>query len=203
MSKNIYIIRHGQTDYNLAGYYQGCLLNPSLNEYGKKQAEYIKDKLIKHNLSNIEYIYTSPLRRAYETAKIISGNNYFVMTSLIEGDFGIIEGKTEQEIMKKYPEDFLKWKDLNNLDFKFQNEESKKEIGERILKSVKTCASNFMSNNTFIVTHSAAIRCLLLVLGIKEEEIPFNRIYHFEGTNISSSIFSSSNVNTIKFIESF
>lgn len=180
---NIYITRHGQTDFNVAGYYQGCLLNPSLNEYGKEQAERLKEKIKNLNLN--PYYFSSPLRRAYETAMILKSQyNVYVETSLIEGDFGIIEGMTEKQIQTKYPEEFAKWKDLDNLDFKFKNGESKKEIGDRIYKSIDKIyntlsMSAFRTADCFIVSHSAAIRCLLLKLGIKEREIPFGTIYYF------------------------
>lgn len=208
MDVDIYIVRHGQTDYNLAGYYQGCLLNPSLNEYGREQAKRIKEKLIKHNL-NIDYYFSSPLKRAYETIQIIKHNDDInmitILPDLIEGNFGIIEGHTEEEIKKRFSEEFKKWKDLDNLDFKFNGGESKKEIGERINSIVTHCGSIsyslFSNHNILITTHSAAIRCLLLYKGIKEEEIPFNKIYHFKF--IKNRISDLEIKKDIIFIESF
>ena len=192
---DFYIVRHGQTDFNTLGYYQGCLLNPSLNEYGIEQAKRLRQKLSDNGIS-ADRIFSSPLRRAYETARRLTTvfSSMVIDADLIEGDFGIADGAIEEEIKTKLPEEYAKWKDLDNLQFAFQNGQSKEEIGLRMSRALWNIYHHYNNlNNVLIVSHSCAIRCLLLQLGIKEENIPFGTIYHLQ---INTTDFSS-----LKFIE--
>ena len=193
---DFYLIRHGKTDFNEMGFYQGCLLNPSLNDVGKAQLKELSKKLYDFH---IDKIYSSPMRRAYESAKILfpfdGFDNIIIKSSLTEGDFGIIEGMRESDIKEKYPNEFEQWKDLDNLSFKFPKGQSKQEIGVRMYNALFDIKYHSLvtTNSVFIVTHSASIRCLLLNLGIKEYDIPFGTIYHFDD--------SGSRLEPLKFIE--
>lgn len=192
---DFYIVRHGQTDFNTLGYYQGCLLNPSLNEYGIEQAKRLRQKMSDNGII-ADRIFSSPLRRAYETARRLTTvfSSMVIDADLIEGDFGIADGVIEEEIKTKLPEEYAKWKDLDNLQFAFQNGQSKEEIGLRMSRALWNIYHHYNNlNNVLIVSHSCAIRCLLLQLGIKEENIPFGTIYHLQ---INTTDFSS-----LKFIE--
>lgn len=192
---DFYIVRHGQTDFNTLGYYQGCLLNPSLNEYGIEQAKRLRQKMSDNGII-ADRIFSSPLRRAYETARRLTTvfSSMVIDADLIEGDFGIADGAIEEEIKTKLPEEYAKWKDLDNLQFAFKNGQSKEEIGLRMSRALWNIYHHYNNlNNVLIVSHSCAIRCLLLQLGIKEENIPFGTIYHLQ---INTTDFSS-----LKFIE--
>lgn len=192
---DFYIVRHGQTDFNTLGYYQGCLLNPSLNDYGIEQAKRLRQKLSDNGII-ADKIFSSPLRRAYETARRLTTDfsSMVINETLIEGDFGIADGAREEEIKTKLPEEYAKWKDLSNLQFAFKNGQSKEEIGLRMSRVLWNIYHHYNNlDNVLIVSHSCAIRCLLLQLGIKEENIPFGTIYHLQ---INTTDFSS-----LKFIE--
>lgn len=93
----IYIVRHGQTDWNKQGIIQGTTDIP-LNETGEQQALLTKQKL--ENVS-FDCIYCSPLLRAKQTAEIINkGNDYpFILDDrLYERNFGLFEGSNVKEI---------------------------------------------------------------------------------------------------------
>jgi broad specificity phosphatase PhoE len=64
----LFIIRHAESEWNPIGRYQG-LLNPGLSERGLKQAELLGRALEKEK---IDVIYSSPLRRTYQTAQEIA-----------------------------------------------------------------------------------------------------------------------------------
>ena len=88
----IYIVRHGQTDWNLLGKVQGKQ-DISLNEKGREQAA-----LTKKDLDNkeIDLIIVSPLKRALETAEIINKDRNIPMIidyRIKERDFGEFEGQ--------------------------------------------------------------------------------------------------------------
>ncbi len=90
----IYIVRHGQTDYNVEGRYGGRIDVP-LNDTGIKQAQELHEKLkdIKFDL-----VYSSPLQRAIKTAEIICDNEIIKDDRIIERDNGELEGKLKTEI---------------------------------------------------------------------------------------------------------
>ncbi|CEK30117.1 phosphoglycerate mutase family protein [[Clostridium] sordellii] len=66
----IYITRHGQTQWNIEDRIQGSQ-NSNLTEQGKQDALNLGDKL---RYTKIDYIYTSPLKRTYNTALLIKRN---------------------------------------------------------------------------------------------------------------------------------
>ena len=87
----IYIIRHGQTEMNNVKALQGRSDHP-LNETGVKQAEDTA-KLLAEQGIKFDYVFTSPLIRAVQTAKLISPENEPVVDErLIEMDYGKYEG---------------------------------------------------------------------------------------------------------------
>lgn len=93
---NVYILRHGETDWNKAMRMQGQV-NIPLNEYGREIAHKTKEGL---KDIHFDYVYSSPLDRAVETAKIITG---YTDDKIITDDrikeicFGIYEGKYPDE----------------------------------------------------------------------------------------------------------
>ena len=87
----IYIIRHGQTEMNNVKALQGRSDHP-LNETGVKQAEDTA-KLLADQGIKFDYVFSSPLIRAVQTAKLISPENEPVVDErLIEMDYGKYEG---------------------------------------------------------------------------------------------------------------
>lgn len=105
MKKNLYIFRHGQTDFNLHNIWQGCQCNPDLNETGRRQAYELGQKLLPLNL---EVIYASPLKRALQTAEIAAGQmkptpKIEIIPNLREGNFGLAEGSRIGKLMRDCP----------------------------------------------------------------------------------------------------
>ncbi len=105
----IYIVRHGQTDKNKARQLQGRSNTP-LNDEGRKQAQqaaqYFKNEGISFDL-----VYSSPLDRAVETGKIVSGNDNITLDDrLLEMDYGPYEGISlvdPPEEVKTFFKDFV------------------------------------------------------------------------------------------------
>ena len=69
----LFLVRHGQTDYNLKHLLQGSGINSSLNQTGQNEAQKLKNtgKLLMHT----DKIYSSPLERAVQTGEIVTGLN--------------------------------------------------------------------------------------------------------------------------------
>lgn len=105
---NIYLVRHGETEKNTLKKYYGNL-DVGLNEKGKMQCEYLREKL-----KNIEFnkVYTSKMKRAIETADIIlQDRNHEIIKDnrLNEMSMGDFEGKDHKELEKLYPQEWKAW----------------------------------------------------------------------------------------------
>lgn len=108
MKTTVLLIRHGETEWNTLGKFQGCK-DIELSGEGIKQAKLLKDRLN----GNFDYIYSSPLSRAFETASIVASNTdkkVNIADGIKEINFGEWEGLTTLEIAEKYPEKFKVWR---------------------------------------------------------------------------------------------
>jgi alpha-ribazole phosphatase len=157
----LYLVRHGQTDLNKARCYQGHL-DASLDETGIQQARNLSLRL---SSEQIDKIYTSPLIRAQETAKIIrNGRNIELSSSadLVEMSFGQFEGKKYEEIIKIYPD----W-DPSVFDFTFADGESLDSLAARMKSFTDFLITGCIDSNVLVVSHSGCLRVLLcLLMGI-------------------------------------
>lgn len=104
----LYLIRHGETALNKRGCYYGKT-DAILSEKGIEQANGLK-KLFRD--ISFDYVVSSPLVRAYNTAQIIMEEreqNIFGDSRLMEQNFGIFEGLTYSEIKEVYPGELEEW----------------------------------------------------------------------------------------------
>lgn len=137
----IYIVRHGQTDWNLEGRMQGHSDIP-LNETGINQAKIIKEKL-----KDIQFdkVFSSPLKRAYQTAKIITNTEITIDERIIERDNGELEGKLKKDCPP-------------NIDFNDPNTgfgiESIIDFRNRIFNFFDDITTNYTNENILVVTHA-------------------------------------------------
>ena len=97
----IYLARHGQSSDNKNAILNGHRDEP-LTKIGRQQAEELADRISNIKL-HFDYIYSSPLERAFETAKIISegtrGSYPIKEDLLIERNFGIMTGVAIKDSM--------------------------------------------------------------------------------------------------------
>lgn len=96
----LYIIRHGQTDWNIAKKIQGRQDIP-LNERGRYQAGCLKKAMENRPVTAV---FSSPQIRAMETAKAVassSGSVVIPVKDLMEINYGSWEGKTEEELLQE------------------------------------------------------------------------------------------------------
>lgn len=148
----IYIIRHGQTDWNIEHRTQGQT-DIALNTNGIKQAELITQKI--SNLK-IDSIISSDLKRAYMTAQIINKNFHKAIETdkrLREFCFGTLEGITRDKITQET------WEKFNENPKQF-NTETKEEIFNRIKSFIKDMKSEIKNKKVLVVTHGGPIRMI-------------------------------------------
>lgn len=145
---NLYFLRHGETDWNVMGRIQGRTDIP-LNSNGVRQAKESSEFLT--NL-NIDYIVTSPLKRAQDTAKIVQEKinvDLIVMEEFIELSFGDAEGMTLDERLKLYP------------DRVYPNQEEESSFKTRFSKGLDIVQNKYRNKNVLIVSHGALINAIL------------------------------------------
>lgn len=171
----IYLVRHGQSLGNINRRYCG-ITDVELSLDGINQA-----KLAGLNLKNLKvsHIYTSPLKRAYETAIIISKEiniNVTLVDCIKEINFGIFENMTWEEMRNDYKEETDNWID-QGFKYKFPNGESYVDIINRI--------AEFMDNiqdNSVVVSHFGVIQSILLYYKIVDSNNIWN--YHISNCDI-------------------
>ena len=137
----IYIVRHGETDWNKEHRIQGHKDIP-LNEQGIKDAYVVKDKLkdIKFDI-----VFSSPLKRAYETAKIITNNDITIDNRLIERGNGTLEGCNDINLIST-----IDWDSEDN-PYGF---EKLSDLSKRTREFLEEVLSKYKGKNILIVTHA-------------------------------------------------
>lgn len=164
----LYLVRHGETDWNRANQIQGQTDIP-LNENGREQARELSRAVRKKGLS-LERIYTSRMRRAKETADILAGDfglEVVILEGIHEINMGEWEGYTWRQVREKFPDEYGKW----YLNRRYQippGGESYEQLLERVVPAVRQAAGQ--SGDSLIVTHSAVIMTLLSYLNKKPFE---------------------------------
>ena len=149
----IYVVRHGQTDYNINGLFQGRKDIP-LNSVGIKQAEETAQKF--KNIS-VDIILVSPLTRAKETAKYISnvtGVKPIIEQDLIERNFGDMEGKPNREDCNiKMLLDYEK-------NYNICNVEPIQSLFKRVSDCLDKIIDKYMGKNVVLVTHGGVAQAI-------------------------------------------
>lgn len=161
----IYLVRHGESEANIQKRYSG-ITDVRLSQNGCYQARVAGQNLCSEKIS---YVFSSPLKRARDTAQIICNEISFtheiiIEPNLIEVNFGIFENMTWEEMRLNYREETDNWI-LKKHKYKFPEGEDYGDIIKRI--------SKFMDNvpdNSLIVTHFGVIQSILLYLGIADDE---------------------------------
>jgi alpha-ribazole phosphatase/probable phosphoglycerate mutase len=103
----VYLLRHGETSYNADGNRYCGKTDIALTNKGISQAEAVYRQLAEKQL---DAVYSSPLKRANDTAKIAAGNNLVTTDErLIEIDFGTWEGKRREEFVAENPQLWDNW----------------------------------------------------------------------------------------------
>jgi len=164
---NIYITRHGQTDWNTVWKLQGRT-DIELNENGIEQARQTAIGLKKANIS-FDRVYSSPLKRALKTAQIISGfeeDKIIKDNRIIEISFGKAEGTTPED--RKTDSSLFWFNDFFDAPEKY-NAQGTAEPFTEVFKRTSDFWENEIKNlekqnvnNVLIVTHGGALQSLLL-----------------------------------------
>lgn len=156
----IVFIRHGQTDVNKDNRLQGSQVDAELNERGR---EYAKKAATNFNEDEFDVVYSSPMKRAVETAKIFTkGKKELQLDSrLLEFDFGDWDGKKMDDIAKDYPNVVDPWGKVNRDYVKYaQDGESYEEFDKRCGEFLDEMYQKYPDKNVLVVAHGRLIRMM-------------------------------------------
>jgi broad specificity phosphatase PhoE len=182
----LFLIRHGQTDWNLEGKIQGSY-DSELNNTGIIQAEELGRKVLEVNYK-FSKIYSSQQKRAVKTAEILSDAtnvDYIPIKGLEEINLGEWEGLSWSEVQEKFPKEYDEW--YNNRRYtKSPKGESYQDMLERVLPVIYNII-NENCDDVAIVTHGAVIMCLQCYV----TKTPFNEMRKFKTHNTTITEFDS------------
>jgi probable phosphoglycerate mutase len=153
----ILLARHAETDWNRDQRWQGHA-DPPLNAHGREQATNLARRL---DDVPLDAIYSSDLRRAYETAVAVAqGRGLAVVRNagLREIDVGEWSGLTTAEIEVRYPEGFARHVDGGD---GWENGESHAEMSARVVAAVAQITAAHPGGRVLCVLHGGTIRALL------------------------------------------
>jgi broad specificity phosphatase PhoE len=162
-SKKIYLIRHGQTDFNLRGIVQGSGVNSSLNDTGRAQA---KAFYAKYGEVPFDKIYTSALKRSQESVQsfIDKGISYESLAGLNEISWGTKEGQSITPEEDEYYHYMLRQWHEGNTSLKIEGGESPEDVVDRMRPVIAHIMSRVDEQIILICMHGRAIRILLCYL---------------------------------------
>ena len=176
-----YLIRHGETDWNKAGRYQGCT-NIQLNEEGLEQARLLGERF---KYLPLDVVYVSPLDRAVATAEPVAASHGLTPIKdehFKEINFGEWEGHTIEELTEIHGRaytDFFK----DPFDHPVPGEGSFQNAMDRAIEGFNILAERHKGQNVAIISHGGLLRVMLV--GLLEMGDAFYRKTWMTNTSIT------------------
>jgi broad specificity phosphatase PhoE len=200
----ILIVRHGETDFNLAHRFQGRIDRP-LNEEGKSQVQALALALKDEFLTAI---YSSPLIRAMETAKSIKAFHpstpLFKEEGLTEMDLGEFDGMQANDWGSHHQEFYKTWRTTPS-HLKMPGGESLAEVQIRAIDTLERITKPYPSGSTLLLcSHNFVIRTIIChALGFpldrfrdfQQDAAALNVLYKREGRLIAEVVNDVSHLN--------
>ncbi|GAB3045344.1 phosphatase PhoE [Parafrigoribacterium mesophilum] len=146
----LYLVRHGETDWNLQRRIQGSTDIP-LNETGRLQARRTGSLLARRSW---DAIISSPLVRAVETATIIADELDLgapeIVDAIVERAYGEAEGLDDRELARRFPG-----------NTPVAGRESRQDVSARVMPALAAIAENRPGQHLILTTHGGVIRTVL------------------------------------------
>jgi probable phosphoglycerate mutase len=159
MEKELWIIRHGETEYNKQGIVQGRGVNPSLNDVGEHQAYLFHEY---YYAEKFDIIFTSTLQRSQQSVRrfIAKGIPWEARPELDEISWGVFEGQPASYNFKMNYRRMLQQWERGNLDAKSEGGESPNEVKERQRRFITELISR-PERKILICMHGRAMRIFI------------------------------------------
>ena len=177
--KTIYLIRHGETDYNRRGVVQGSGVDADLNEMGRAQAMAFFGA---YQHLPFDKIYISGLRRTYQTAEpfIELGIPYEKLDGLNEISWGAMEGRFPGNLDNEFYRHLIEAWSAGNTDVATDGGESPDQVALRQRVAINVILSHPEEKTVLVAMHGRAMRILLCWLTGQ----PLAEMDQFEHSNL-------------------
>ncbi|SEK19920.1 probable phosphoglycerate mutase [Paenibacillus sp. cl141a] len=155
----IYLVRHGQTEWNVQHRFQGHKDSP-LTKLGIQQAEWLGEAL-QHD--PFDFIFSSTSSRAYHTAELIKGNRNVQISACDEFreiNLGVWEGEIQERIRELYPQQLDHFWNHPEL-FGVKGSETFHEVRERAVSKLNEIVSSYPGSRILLVTHTVVVKLLM------------------------------------------
>jgi broad specificity phosphatase PhoE len=155
------LVRHGETEWNVEQVFRGRI-DVGLNETGVRQAELLAQYL---GGVNIDAVYSSPLRRALNTAEVVARYHKLevkIAPGLIDFDFGKWQGLPHQEVKRRYKKLYAQWIENPHL-IKMPDGEGLSDVRERALPVVNEVIAKH-EGTVVLVSHRVVNKVLICAL---------------------------------------
>jgi broad specificity phosphatase PhoE len=190
--ERLVLVRHGETVGNSSIRYHGRT-DVALSDLGRRQMRAARQWLAaRDGARGFAPVFTSPLVRAAESARIIAGDDTaaFVIEDFVEVDFGLFEGLTAEEIAERYPAEFRRWNsDRLADDFVYPEGESRVAFAARVTRGTAQMLALWHDDrcggragaSALLVAHRGVIRAVVRQMtGVFEPHIDLASIHILE-----------------------
>jgi phosphoserine phosphatase len=186
---NIYIIRHGETEYNAKGIVQGKGVNSSLNQKGIDQRNAFFEQ---YKDMPFDLVITSSLKRTLETAApfIEKGVPHEISPLIDEISWGIYEGKKASENLRKDYVGLISYWGNGDYEKSIPEGESASDMGNRLGLFVEELSKK-KHENILITTHGGALAFLMAIL----QKEPLSAMAGYKHSNTGLCRFEYKNHN--------
>ena len=185
--KQIYIIRHGETELNRLKIIQGQGMDAPLNAQGRKQAQAFYDY---YKSEGFDVVLTSKLIRTQQTVApfIKQGLPTEQFAELNEINWGVHEGKKPDKALNNIYLHLIKDWQNGNFDARPREGESAADLARRLRKFVEQLKTR-KEQKILVCSHGRAMRCLMCVL--KDQDLKEMENYKHSNTGLYKIIFSN------------
>ena len=170
---NLYITRHGQTEWNVQGRLQGHLDSP-LTDLGITQAGQLSNSLAD---VDFDVIYSSPSLRTVHTSEIIRGQRPIDVTveeRLREINMGSWEGMELSEVKLQFPHEHEAYWNTPALYVPSNGGESFQDVCERVTPFIERIMDDDENRTIMIITHTVTLKCIMSYF----EKRPLNQLWN-------------------------
>lgn len=151
----IYLMRHGETDYNRARAFYGSA-DVSINANGRKQAVILNHIMRKNP---VDYVYTSSLQRTHQTANLVFSSPFTPLKDLDEKGFGRWEALTADDIQASFPREWEAWLQAP-FDVTPPEAEPFLHFQKRVQKTIALLLEKHSDDTIAIVAHLGVLRLI-------------------------------------------
>lgn len=181
LATKIFLVRHGETQWNLEGRMQGHLDSP-LTDKGVAQAKALAEKLHHYFFAAI---YSSDLSRAFITAQYLSKRKIILKDCLRERNLGIFQGALKKDLDLLFPEEFRCYS-KHDPEYVVPHGESGHQFRKRCVTCLEEIAKQHLGEQILVVAHGGVLNSIFK----HTFDLPYASPRYFTLSNTTLNIFS-------------